>query len=319
MDGPQVAYDIPSAVGRPCNRVFVWNVLTGKTMQVSGKGTCGADSTSTGAGVRELAIAGARVAWIVNQGGNSESDDYLYTSSLPKPNERKLASAIRTGEVTGVLTCGGDHGRGLAGTWIGCLVGAGRFLAVNRWSTDTNDNVSSARLETIGAGLRTIASGAGAMDAVSTDGKQVAVLRANGSIGLFSTGGKLLRTVIPTSAKEIAVRGDYLAVLTKANRLALYNSHSGRLLHAWPVAKGATYLDVSSKLAAYAAFRPGGWNLRVVHVLSLPNGKDHVLAHTSTTRQRIVGVQLEPTGLVYAVGTGGPGYLVFTPMSRLPR
>ena len=91
------------------------------------------------------------------------------------------------------------------------------------------------------------------MDAVSTDGKQVAVLRPDGSVGLYSTAGKLLRVVTPSTAKEAAVRGDYLVVLTKTNTLEVFNSHSGKRLHVWRVAKRAAFLDVSSKLAAYAA------------------------------------------------------------------
>lgn len=323
MDGSRVAYDVSASwPKRPCNRVYVWNLSTGKTTVVSGKGTCDADNSSTGAGVRELAIAGTRAAWIVNVGGNSESDDYLYTSSLPNPKERKLASAMRTGEVTGWLTCGGIHAAGLHGAWIGCLVGSGNFLAVNRWSTDEDDRVTSARLQTIGTGLRTIASGADAMDAVSTDGKQVAVLRADGSVGLYSAAGKLLRTVTPSTAKEVALRGDYLVVLTKSSRLEVYNSHSGKRLHTWRVANGARYLDVSSKLAAYAAPRTGGSYVRVVHVVSFSSGKDRVLATTLTRWRQVVGVELEPTGLVYAVNRTQPseaGYLWFTPLSRLLR
>jgi hypothetical protein len=322
MDGSRVAYDVSARFTSPkrrCNTVYVWNLATRVTTAVSGKGTCDADITSTGAGVRELEIAGLRVAWIVNQGGISESDDYLYTSSLPRPKERRLASAVRTGEVMGGLTCGGLHSAGLAGPWIGCLVGAGKFLAVNRWSTDESGQVTFPRLQSIGSGLRTIVSGSGSMDAVATDGKQVAVLRTDGTIGLYSTGGKLLRTVTPTSAKEVALRGDYLVVLTKANRLAVYNSHSGKLLHSWRTATGARYLDVSSKLAAYAAPVRNGFYPRVVHVVSLPTGKDRVLV---TTLPQIAGVQLEPAGVVYAINRTGPSQvsqLVFTPMSRLPR
>ena len=315
MDGPWVAYDVASDVGRPCNRVYVWNVLTGATMAVSGKQTCHADDTSTGSGVRELAVAAPRVAWIVNQGGNSESDDYLYTSSFPRPKERRLASAIRTGEVSGVAICGGPHAGGLAGTWIGCLVGNGGFLAVNRWSTDKSDNVTSARLQRIGTGLRTIVSGAGSMDAVSTDGKQVAVLRADGSVGLYSTAGKLLRVVTPSTAKEAAVRGDYLVVLTKTNTLEVFNSHSGKRLHVWRVAKRAAFLDVSSKMAAYAAPLAGGRLPHAVHVLRLPTGKDRVVARNRAIANQIRGVELEPTGLAYARF----GRVVFVPMSRLLR
>src|SRR5437667_4123391 len=87
MDGPLVAYDVGARenVNARCNKVVVWNVRTGARKKVSGKKTCDADDTSTGAGVAQLAVAGHRGAWIVNQGGNTESDDYLYTSSSGQP------------------------------------------------------------------------------------------------------------------------------------------------------------------------------------------------------------------------------------------
>jgi WD40 repeat protein len=307
VDGTRIAYDVGS-YGAKCNRVYVWNVATGITTRVSGSETCRADASSTGAGVRELAIAGKRVGWIVNQGGNTESDDYLYTAALPRPKVRRLATAVRTGDVSGILT----------GSWIGGLVGAGSFLAVDRWATDSGGKVASARLQRIGTGLRTLASGPATLEAQSTDGKEVAVLRLDNTVGLYSAQGKLLRTVKPASVTEVAVRGDYLAVLTTASTLEVYNSHSGRHLHTWRVAQGARSLDVSSGLAAYAAPRAGGGYARVVHVLRLSNGRDHVLA---TTPPQLVAVRLEPAGLVYAVeriGPSGPGKIVFVPMSRLP-
>jgi hypothetical protein len=269
---------------------------------MSGRQTCGADNTSTGAGVRELAVAGGRAAWIVNKGGNSESGDYLYLSSLVNRKERLFAEAFRTGDVSGVLT----------GYWIGGLVGAGSFLGVDRWVTDTHGAVTSARLQ------RVKSQGIATRTARSTDGRQVAVLRDDETVGLYSIGGKLLRTIIPSTPGEVAVRGDYLAVLTTADTLEVYNSHSGRRLHTWHVAHGARSLDLSSGLAAYAAPRAGGGYARVVHVLRLSSGKDRVLA---TTAPRLLAVRIEPAGLVYAVNKLGAetGSLVFVPLSRLPR
>lgn len=307
MDGPRIAYDVGS-YGAKCNAVYVWNVANGVTTRVSGSKTCRADTTSTGAGVRELAIADKRVGWIVNQGGNTESDDHLYTAALPRPKERRIAAAVRTGDTGGVLT----------GSWIGGLVGAGSFLAVDRWSTDSGGKVASVRLKAIGSALRTLATGAAAMEAQSTDSKQVAVLRRDNTVGLYSTRGKLLRAVEPATPEEVVVRGDYLAVLTTAGTLEVYNAHSGRRLHTWRVAHGARSLDVSSGLAAYAAPRASGGYARVVHVLRLSNGRDRVLV---TTPPQLAAVQLEPAGLAYAVeriGPSGPGKVVFVPMSRLP-
>jgi len=314
MDGSRIAYDVAGGYGTPprCNAVYVWNPMRHTTTRVSGRGTCGADNTSTGAGVRELALAGGRVAWIVNQGGNSESGDHLYVSTVEGRHERVLATAFRTGSVDGILT----------GNWLGGLVGAGSFLGVDHWATDSAGAVNSARLQRIGTRLGDLAPGTDAMLAESTDGRLVAVLRENGSVGLYSTGGALLRTVTPKGGPtEIAVRGDYLAVLTKASTLEVYNSHSGRHLKTWRVARSAKSLDVSSGLATYAAPLPSapGGPPRVLHVRHLKSGRDRVLA---TTPPELVGVRLEPAGLAYAVSRflpGRPGAVVFVPMRSVVR
>jgi len=182
MDGSRAAYDVGARSGPSvCNRVFVWNVLTGSAARVSGKGTCNADSTSTGTGVRELAVVGTRVAWIVNLGGNTESDDYLYTASLPRPKERMLASAVRRGNVDGILQ----------GTSLGGLVGSDVLLAVNSWSTDSKNAVSGASLRVIGrSGLTTMATGQAVTLARSTDLGRVAVLRPDGTVGVYAASGR---------------------------------------------------------------------------------------------------------------------------------
>ena len=300
MDGSRVAYDVAAGSGPKarCNAVFVWNVARNTTTRVSSRQTCGADSTSTGAGVREVALAGGRVAWIVNQGGNSESGDYLYISTVARTGERVLATAFRTGDTSGVLT----------GNWLGGLVGAGSFLALDHWATDSHGAVSSARLRRIGSKLADLAEGAETMTARSTDGRQVAVLRTDGTVGLYSTRGTLLRTVTPSTAVEVALRRDYLAVLTTTRTLEVFNSHSGRKLRSWHVAAGAAHLDLAAGLAAYATGRR-------VHVIRLSTGKSVFGARTAAT---VSAVQLEPTGLAYALQRGDrPGTVVFVPMKRL--
>ena len=131
MDGARLAFDVKSST---CNKLFVWNVRTGAGALVSGKGTCAADSTSTGGGVTEIAVAGTQIAWIVNLGGNTESTDALYTATLPRPKERLLARATRTGDVGGTLT----------GGWIGGLVGDGDLLAADTWTTGAAGEVTAA-------------------------------------------------------------------------------------------------------------------------------------------------------------------------------
>jgi len=299
MDGARVAFDVEGDLpkGR-CNRVRVWNVLNGAMATASGKGTCAADNSSTGAGVRQLAIAGTRLAWIVNVGGNSESDDYLYTASLPRPKEKSLAFARRVGIV------GGD----LAGDWIGGLAGNGRVLAVNQWRTGPKNIVTEGRLRTIGTGLHTIANGTDTIVARSTDGTKIAVLRPDGSVGLYSSSGSFLRQVTPSSAKEVALGGGYLVVLTKGASVEIYDAGTGVKIRSTRVARGAGSIDLEGSLLAYRAFR-------AVHVLRLKTLQDLIVARAGKS---VAGVQLEPPGLAYAWTTAtGVGKLAFVPKSRL--
>jgi len=300
MDGPRIAYDVAGSYGSKtrCNAVYVWNVARNTTTRVSGRPTCGADNTSTGAGVRELALAGGRAAWIVNQGGNSESSDSLYVSDVSRRGERLVASAFRSGDVSGILT----------GNWLGGLVGAGTFLALDHWATDSSGNVTTAKLRRIQARLTDLAEGPDTMTARATDGRQVAVLRRDETVGLYSTRGALLRTVRPNSAVDVALRGDYLLVLTKSGTVDVFNSHSGRKLRTWRVAAGAMHLDLAAGLAAYAAGSH-------VHVVRLATGKS---VFGTNTHAPVSAVELEPAGLAYAFGRGDrPAKIVFVPLRRL--
>jgi hypothetical protein len=312
MGGARIAYDVHGdlapGVGR-CNKVYAWNVASGSLTRVSGKGTCEADITSTGSGVPELAVAGPRVAWIVNQGGNSEKDDNLYTALLPKPRERHLALGLRGG--------GGESGAPWVGGWIGGLAGSGSLLAVNQWNTAEGGVLATARLRTISSGMRTIASGPETLRVGSTDGARIAVLREDGSVALYSSAGKLLRQVRPSTPKQVALGGGYLAVLTKANTIEVYSASTGKRLFTRHPARGAASLDVEGGLAVYAAPKTGGSRLRTVHVLRLKSGKDTVL---TTQANGVVAVQIEAPGVAYAVYTAGSrGAVVFVPTSRLPR
>ena len=309
LSGARIAYDVHAQAASPCNRVLVWSPLRGSAARISGRQTCNADSTSTGAGVRELALAGGRIAWIVNEGGNSESSDHLYVSAVARPHERLVAAAFRSGDVSGVLT----------GNWLGGLVGANGFLAVDHWATNAGGEVTTVRLRRVGTRLADLAQGPGTMLAKSTDGKQVAVLRSDGVVGLYSSHGALLRTVSPHLPTSVAVRGDFLGVLTDDDTLVVYNSHSGRRVRTWRAAHKASSLDISNGIATYAAPLPGGGYSRAVHVRWLKSGRDRVLL---TTPPALIGVQLEPAGLGYAfdrIAPKRPSTLGFVPMSQIVR
>src|SRR5215471_7154316 len=160
LDGNHVAYDLGVSdadrngkIANRTNKVLVWNLRTNATTKVSGKRTAGADDTGTGSGVVGLAIAGSRVAWMFNQGGNTEGDDYVYTSSVAKPKEQHVASAMRTGD-----NCAGRSDSSCAGKWLGGVVGSGNLIALNRWTTDAQGSITSGGLYTLsGTQMKSIA------------------------------------------------------------------------------------------------------------------------------------------------------------------
>jgi hypothetical protein len=310
MSGSRIAYDVSGEYVQPSpkgckNKVLVRRLGAGTTQRVSGKNTCSVDSSSGGNGVLELAFVGGRFAWIANEGGNTYSDDYLRTASLPRPREKQLAHANRSGSDPDAR----------AGNWIGDLVGSGNLLAVNRWSTDAKGMVKRSELDLVGAnGLRRMVLGAKAIFAQSADSGRIAVLRADGTVGIYDASGKPLMEVAPKSAREVALRGKDLLVLTKTRTLEIYDSRSGAYRRSWPVRAGAATLDAYAGLAAYADHPKFSGQRFRVHVLQLTTGKDVVVGTGTYEGRPRRDVELEAPGLVYAKN---PHTLVFIPRGRL--
>jgi len=310
LDGSRIAYDVGGgrngAKPTAANKVLVWNVRTGKTIKVSGGQTAAADSTSTGSGVFELALAGSRVAWIINEGGNLEGDDYLFASSLTKPKERQVTSVMRTGD-----NCAGRSQSNCAGQWLGGLVGSGSLIALNRWTTDETGAVVDGELDVLsGTKLKQVATGADTVEAASADGGRVAVLRSDGTVALYSSAGSLLRTVSPSSAEEVALSGHNLVVLTRTRTLELYNTQTGNRRKTLPVQGSKPgNLGVQGNVAIYTTGAS-------VHAVNLSNRKDHVIG---TLRGGVELACIDEAGVAYTSSRFFPkgGTLVFLPFARV--
>lgn len=321
MDGPLVAYDVGARgnVQSGCNRVMVWNVKTGAQRKISGKATCQADQTSTGAGVAELAIAGHRAAWIVNQGGNTEMSDSLYTSTWSSRKERRLATADRFGDVGGPMK----------GTWIGGLAGSGSLLAVNRWSTDAAGTVTSGKLLRVRRGLSKIASGSDTITARSVDSGRIAVIRTGGDVAVYSRSGHVVHTFSPGPLRDAVLEKTRLLVLTQANKLEVYALKTGKLLHAWH-AKGTwtrpgrvgseTRLGAYKNVAVYSSRSK-------IYALNLSTGKNVLLVQAPRTLEPLTNprprLTIERAGVVYAYDTFNHksltfhGNVAFVPMAKV--
>jgi hypothetical protein len=298
MDGSRVAYAVH---GVSCTKVFTWDVPNRGGARVSGRQTCAADSTSTGGGVTEIAVAGRRVGWIVNQGGNTESDDHLYVGSLRGSPERLVGGSWRTGAVGGVLT----------GRWLGGLVGDGDLLAFNAWRTDEEGNVVAATLRRVGRPrLKTLSSGLQAYRAAAADRGRIAVARGDGTVALYAGAGRLLRAIVPSSVREVALQGGDLVVLTRSRTIEVYSAATGKRRATWPVKAAAAQLDIASGQAVYAVWR-------TVHLLRLADGKDVQL---TVARRAVEGLEIEAPGIAYAYNTvkrgREVGNLAFVPMAK---
>jgi hypothetical protein len=309
QDGNRIAYDL-SGSGSVGNKVVVWNARTGRTTKVSGSQTRGADDSSTGAGVFGLAIAGTRVAWLVNVGGNTEGDDYLFASSVANPKERKVASVTRNGN-----GCSGGPpvlNVGCPGNWLLGLVGSGNVIALDRWTTTSEPTVTdSANLLVLGKKLKSVASGEPPFLSVATAGGRIAVIRSPQDVTLYSSRGQVLRTVHPPSARTAAISGRNLVVLTADRTLELYNAQTGSLRKTF-VARGTKQprnLDVQGNIAIYTTGS-------AVHAVNLSSGEDRVVAQH---RGGPLFAQIDSAGLVHASNDYAPGRgtLVFVPMARI--
>ena len=302
MDGSQVAYATQAFAPTNCDKLFTWNVTTEAGELISGpkRGSCGSDEPD-GQLIREVAIAGPRLAWVRNITGNTESDDSLYTARLAKPTEIELATATRTGD-----TGGGP----LKGGWIGGLVGSGTVLTADTWTTDATGAVTRAALSAVTpTHLNQVAAGPGTLTAESADTGRIAVARTDGSVAIYSAAGTLLQTITPSTIGAIALRKDYLVVLTKTKTLEIYNSHTGAFIRKWPLPGGATNLDLNSDIAVYSVYR-------TLYALQLTTGKQVVLA---MQKRAIVSAEIEAPGVVYAYNTikglADIGNLVFLPLT----
>jgi hypothetical protein len=314
FDGARVLYGI-RPYGITSQSVHVWNVLSGRVSVIH----------RTGGGAA-FAVAGNRIAWIARGGSPSETDEYLLTTPLPRLHLRQIAFALRSD----------DHASQYeVGNWLSGLVGSGNVIAVSSWTTGSANSVSNGRLSLVGTSrLKPIVSGTEAISAESIDAGRIAVVRSMalwpghyrlsggaGSLGVYSTSGKLLVEVNHGTAQEAALSGNTLAVLTTTDRVEIYNAKTGAFVRSWPVPVRSAHLDLQGNLAIYSAY-PKYANPRALHVLQVKTGKDVVLARGVGPWPYSQGddAQIDRLGVVYVVNRWTKvhqGHIVFVPMARV--
>lgn len=319
LDGTQAAYVRGVAVSRSCalgQRLYRWDLASGKTSPLSGASTCAQPTTSTGVGISQIALADSHAAWLVSSGGNLESDADLFASTTSAGRDKHITSAVTYWDGQ---SCSTD-----TGTAINGLVSDGSSITYATWSIEAGGTVTGSSLWRIsGSSVRLIAGGSGVVVAASADGGRVALLRTDGTIAIYGSDGTLLQTIAGAASvgcsccfeQNVALTGGLVAVVTAPQqgapgRIDVYDRTSGALLHSWTKAVRQVWkLDAYAGIAVYA----GGSN---VHALDLRTGKDVVVARAA---RAVDGVRLDRAGLLYFLNlawsakNGQDGKLVFVP------
>jgi hypothetical protein len=317
IDGSRVAYSSGGLI-------HVWNLATGKTSLVAGKY---ANALHT-ANAAQLAIAGARVAWIKDQRfGNTEEGEKLYIASVGE-KARQLMHVYRYGVDDSTHTTGG---------WIEGLVGSGKSLAVSTWRSRGTTATDQQLSLVTPAGLSALAGGTGAIVSQAIDGDHIAALQSSPwststSVSIYSSSGKPLNDFSVPAAHEIALTGNQLAVLTPAPTPAIevYDWTTGALEHTWPAEGAATatsgpnqvgHVEAYGGLVLYSVYSQYAGGNETLHVLDPATGKDAAVGTVKgfgSNREWAIGSR----GLVYVLNSPpnsvtGHGRLVFVPTAKL--
>ena len=304
------------------NKIFVWNVLTGRRTLMSGRGTSRAAVGSTP--IWGLAIAGGALP------GSPPAPATANATRRSSPHRcpRRRSGSSRRQCVGPKIVRPASAQRELGFTALSareaCLrLAAGRQgPTVRRWKVGST--WSPLRTSTHRRGFeRDRRRGFGR----KSYRRPAPVRPVQGLLHLQAvrgrdllTSGRLLKRFKPVGIDlnggiqmaEVALQGDDLAVLTPQPRLKLYNWRSGALLHSYRVPRGSHQLDVQGQVATYIGARALS-----LHVLGLRSGKDAVFP-SKVSPLGLIDVAIEAPGLAYGFNLGnGRGELDFVPMSRV--
>ena len=333
-DGGRVAILVRTKTGSCArDRVAVWTPATRSFVPVGASACVG--STSTGAGLFSVGLAGTRVAYVQFAGGNTR-ELQLRLASLGSPQPTTVASAS-----FGVDT--------VQGTYIGRVAGDGSLLTFDWWSECLP---CAAPVAPRGSIFRLVPSGGAACPnaGLGTQPRCRAVVSAAGSLRLLAVGGGL---VVMRSGDDVAVRAldgtvlysggfaglraaridaGILLVLTRVGTqtsLWTVDVSSGRLNGPW-------ILPLSRLAGDDVCGDPNGCRLAALRLADYQNGIVVYLAGRAVHLLRLsdrrdvairapgvgpVHAQLEPSGLFYSyspAGSPGRGRIAFVPLGRLP-
>jgi len=333
-DGGRVAILVRTQTGSCArDRVAVWAPATRSFVPIGASACVG--STSTGAGLFSVGLAGARVAYVQFAGGNTR-ELQLRLAGLARPRPATVASA----------SFGVDE---VQGTSIGRVAGDGSLLAFDWWSQCLP---CAAPVAPRGSIFRLVSSrGAACPNAgLGALPRCRPVLSAAGSLRLLAVGGGL---VVMRSGDEVAVREVdgtvvYVGTFTGLRaaridaRVLLVLTRVGTQSSLWTIdlssaqRSGPWTLTASRSAGDDPCGDPNGCRLaalrladyqngvavyvagRAVHLLRLSDRRDVAIRAPGVGA---VHAQLEASGLFYSYSPAanpGRGRVAFVPLARLP-
>jgi hypothetical protein len=242
-DGTRVAYAAGFSSG-DCNRVYVWNLLTRKTVKLGRKTHC--QQTSTGNRISAVSLAGTRALWLQFQGGNRR-EYTLWTATPTRPAPILIRSIeVDVDDPAPIVIGEGDASRN------------GDILPYATGATVTALRANGSRALRWEAPAR--------VTALAATGGELAVGSADGSVTVLDSRGRLLRSTPGTvTPSAVAVTGS--GVVVQRGR-TLEHLSTGRT---FLLPAGARLQDAAGPAAAY--------ELRgVVYRLDLLTGRRTVLA-----------------------------------------
>ena len=290
QDGGRIAWFAPDA--RKCaSRLVVRSLTTGHEVRLGNRksGLCGVDAGLAVA----LALAGDRVVYALESGGNTEVDGEVVTVAA---GDRRARTVVRYAFEYGQgFPDPGVIVRGDGPTSVAIAMGQpldpsdyGPCPGCNTlWRVDRDGKAR--RLSPFGA----------AVD-IAIAGKHIAVATRTGSVELLDQNGHLIRKIDhPGNPEAVALSGRIVAVLSSNGRLAVYAVSSGRRL--WLI-----QLPLRSKLLPAPLSAAG---TRIVY----SRGKKIFVADAATRRIRqlataarnwVIGLSIEGNRVAWAENIG---------------
>ena len=320
-DGGRVAVLLRTKTGECArDRVAVWAPQTRSFVPIGASACVG--STSTGAGLFGVALAGSRVAYVRFAGGNTR-ELQLRVATVARPRAVTVASA--------------SYGVGeQRGTYIGRVAGDGSLLAFDWWSecapcADSSPVaprssifrvVSSGGSTCPNAGLgalprcRPVASVAGPLRLLDVGGGLV-VTRTGDDVAVRSLDGTAVWSGTFAGLRAARIDGHVMAVLVRVGTLSslwTVDVSTGVRSGPWklPAATPAALRleDYQGGIAVYVVGR-------AVHLLRLAGEPNETIRAPGPGP---VHAQLEPPGLFYSYrAAGGRSRVAFVPMTALLR